>query len=181
MKSDVGDVSTWPQWHTKRLDSSVEVLVIQGILVVPDSLTGIGHFVSHKPEAVIARIGFDLVQCHACPCHEGRSPPDCGAKRGKCEARCAADAVLAIRNVVIHVAFTGMRLAPCVLVRSDILGFSKIGRAWIQVLVQIIDLNPDPMRYTVVRMAGVVVRGGWESTGERVDPGARTDAALAAI
>ena len=148
---------------------------------MPDSLTGIGHFVSNKPEAVIARIRLDLVDSRACPCHEGRSPPDRRAKRRKCEARCAADAELAIRNVVVHIAFSGMRLAPCVLVGSDILGFGEVRRALIQVLVQIIHLNPDPMRYTVVRMAVVVVRGGWERAGERIDPCARTDAGLAAI
>ena len=181
MKADVSDVDTWPQGHTKRLDSSVQILVIQGILIVPDSLTGIGHFVSNKPEAIIARIRLDLVDCRACPCHEGRSPPDRGAKRRKCEARCAGDAELAIRNVVVHIAFPGMVLAPRVLVGSDILGFGEVRRAWIQVLVQIIHLNPDPMRYTVVRMAAVIVRGRWKSAGEGIDPGARTDAGLAAI
>ena len=78
--------------------------------------------------------------------------------RRKCETRCAADAELAIGNVVVHVALPGMRLAPGVLVGSDILGFGEVGRALIQVLVQIIDFNPDPMRYTIVRMAAVVVR-----------------------
>ena len=181
MKTDVSDVDTWPQWHTKRLDSSVQVLVIQGILIVPDSGSWIGHFVSYEPEAVIARIRFELVQCRACPCHEGRSPPDRGTKRRKCEARCAGDVELAIRNVVVHIAFPGIRLAPRVLVGSDILRFGEVRRALIQVLVQIIDFNPDPMRYTVVRMAAVVVRGRRKSAGERIDPGARTDAALAAI
>ena len=61
MKADVTDVDTWPQGHTKRLDSSIEVLIIQGILIVPDSWTWIGHFVSDKPEAIIARIRFDLI------------------------------------------------------------------------------------------------------------------------
>ena len=67
MKADVTYVDTWPQRHTKRLDSSVQVLVIQGILIVPESWTWIGHFVSHKPDAIIAGIRFDLVYCHACP------------------------------------------------------------------------------------------------------------------
>ena len=181
MKADVSDVGTWPQWHTKRLDSSVQILVIQGILIVPDSLTGIGHFVSNKPEAVIARIRLDLVDSRACPCHEGRSPPDRRAKRRKCEARCAADAELAIRNVVVHIAFSGMRLAPCVLVGSDILGFGEVRRALIQVLVQIIDLNPDPVRYSVVCVATMIVRRGWKGACEGIDPTTRTDAGLVAI
>ena len=163
------------------MDSAIQVLIIQGILVVPDSLTGSGHFVSHEPETIITWIRLDLVHRRACPCHEGRSPPDRGGKRGKCEARRAADAVLTIGNVVIHVAFRGMRLAPCVLVRSYILRFGKVGRALVQVLVQIIDFNPDPMRYAVVCVAAVIVCRGWKSPGERIDPGARTDAGLATV
>ena len=180
MKADVGDVGN-PEGHAKRLDSSVHVLVIQSILIVPDSGRWIGHFVSDEPDAIVARIGLDLVHCHARPSHEGRSPPDRRVKRRKCEARCAADAELAIRNVVIHVAFARMVLAPHVLVGSHILGFGEVRCTLIQALVQIVDFNPDPMRYTVVRMAAVVVCRGWISTGERIDPCTRTDAALAAI
>ena len=181
MKADVTDVDTWPQRDTKRLNRAIEVLVIQGILIVPDSGSWIRHFVSHKPEAIIALIRFDLVYCHACPRHDGRSPPDRGGKRRKCETRCAADAELAIRNVVVHITLPGMVLAPCVLVGSDVLGFGEIGRALIQVLIQIIDFNPDSMRYTVVRMAAVVVRCGWVRASEGIDPCARTDPGLAAI
>ena len=74
-----------------------------------------------------------------------------------------------------------MVLAPCVLVGSDILGFGEVRRALIQVLVQIIDFNPDAMRYSVVRMAAMAVRRGWVHASEGIDPCARTDAVLAAI
>ena len=74
-----------------------------------------------------------------------------------------------------------MGLAPCVLVGSNILGFGEVRRALIQGLIQIIDFNPDPMRYAVMRMAAMVVRRGWVRAGERIDPGARTDPRLAAI
>ena len=53
----------------------------------------------------------------------------------KCEVRCPAHHELAIGDVVIHVAFAGMRLAPGVFMRSDILGFGEVGRALIKVLV----------------------------------------------
>lgn len=74
-----------------------------------------------------------------------------------------------------------MGLAPRVLMGSDILSFGEVGRALIQGLIQVICFNPDPMRYTVVRMAAVVVRRGWVRASERIDPSARTDAVLAAI
>jgi NhaP-type Na+/H+ or K+/H+ antiporter len=62
MKADVTDVDTCSQGNAKRLDSSIQVLVIQGILIVPHALTWIGHFVSDKPESIIARIRFDLTE-----------------------------------------------------------------------------------------------------------------------
>ena len=83
MKTDVGDVDTWPQGHTKGLDSPVQVLVIQSILIVPDPGRRIGHFVSGEPDAIVARIGLDLVHSHARPSHEGRSSPHRGVNRRK--------------------------------------------------------------------------------------------------
>ena len=142
MKADVSDVDTRPQGHTKRLNSSVQVLVIQGILIVPDSGSWIGHFVSHEPEAIIARIRLDLVYCHACPCHEGWSPPDGRTGEGKRERRSNAGyANRTIGGVVVHVALPWMRLTPCVFMRSDILRFGEVRRALIEILVQIIDLQ----------------------------------------
>lgn len=181
VKADVTDISSRQDRNTERLDRPVEIFVIQGILIVPDSRSRIGHLVRHKPKAIIAGIRLELAHCRACPCHERRSPQDGGRKRGKCEAGCAADAVLSIGNVVIHVALPGMRLAPCVLMGGDILGFGEVGRALIQVLVQIVGFNPDPMRHTVMRMAAVVVRRRWICASERIDPCARSNAGLAAV
>src|SRR5262249_5821631 len=115
------------------------------------------------------------------PGHESRPPPNRGVNSRKREARCAADAELAIRNVVVHVAFAGMGLAPCVLVRSHVLAFGEVGRALIQVLIEIGDFKPDPMRYTVVRMGAMVVCRGWISTGKGIDPCARTNPSLVTI
>lgn len=61
-------------------------------------------------------------------------------------------------GVVIHVAFRGMRLAPGVLARGDILGLSKIGRALIQHGVQVVDFHENPVGQAVVVVAGVIVR-----------------------
>ena len=84
MKSDVTDVSTWPQRHTKRLDSSVQVLVIQGILIVPDARSWIGHLVTHKPDAIVSRVGLDLIDRGARdrPSRDGRSHPH-GSTNGR--------------------------------------------------------------------------------------------------
>ena len=115
------------------MDSSVQVLVIQGILIVPDPRTGIGHFVSHKPEAIIARIRLDLVHCCASerlPSVNGGFHAHGGAGRRKCIVIPAAtDIKPAIRGVIVHVALPGMTLAPNVFMWSQILTFGKISRA----------------------------------------------------
>jgi hypothetical protein len=42
------------------LNGTIEILVIYSILVVPDSDRGISHFVSHKPDAIVSRVGLKL-------------------------------------------------------------------------------------------------------------------------
>src|SRR5438046_839950 len=97
---------------------------------MPDSGSRIGNRVTHEPDAVICRIGLNLVHCGARPCHDGRLSPNSGSDRRKCVVvPAAADSEPAIGSVVIHVALIGMRLAPRVLVWSDVLSFAKIGRA----------------------------------------------------
>ena len=72
MKVDVAYIHTGDQGHTERLNSAVEVLVINGVFVVPHAFTWVSHFVTHKPDPVVARIGFDLADCRASPGHDGR-------------------------------------------------------------------------------------------------------------
>jgi hypothetical protein len=65
--------------------------------------------------------------------------------------------------------------------RGNILGFGEVGRALIKVLVQIIDLNPNPVRDAIVRVATMIVGGRWISAGEWINPAARADAVLPTI
>jgi hypothetical protein len=103
----------------------------------------------------------------------------CG--RAKRETRGAADGKLTIGHIVIHVALAGMRLTPGIFMRSDILTFSKISGACIERGVQIIDLNSNSVRYSVVAVAAVVIRSIRKLPGKWFDPGARTDAILLCI
>ena len=113
VKAYVAYVDSGSQRHAEGLDSPIQVLVIKSVLVVPESRGWIRHFVSGKPNPVIARIRLNLVHSRACPRHDGRLHPYCGAKRGKCEtARAAGNRESTIGDVVIHVALTGVRLAP---------------------------------------------------------------------
>jgi len=153
------------------LDCPIEILVIQGILIVPDTGSWISHFVAHKPDPIVSRIRPDLIYCRARPSHNGRLHPKRGAKRRKREVRCPADGELTVRRVVERVALARVRLAPSVFGRCDILRFGKIGRTLVQRCVQVIDLNANPVRYAVVIVAGVVVGIRQKVAGERIDPG----------
>jgi hypothetical protein len=108
VKSNVTDVGAGTERHAKGLDRPIKVLVIQRILVVVDTGTWIGDFVTHKPDTVVSRIRLDLIYRRAHPSHDGRLHSDCRRGRGKRKTRCAGDVELAIRNVVIHVALIGM-------------------------------------------------------------------------
>ena len=98
------------------------------------------------------------------------------ANRGKGEIGWASvDDKLTIGDIVVHVTLPGMRLTPCVLVRSDVLTLRKIGRSRVERRVQITRLNPDPVGDAVVAVAGMVIGNvpGGEEAREGIYPGAR--------
>ena len=97
---------------------------------MPDSGSRIGNLVTHEPDAVVCRIGLNLVHCAARPCHDGRLSPHSGSDRRKCVVvPAAADVKPAVGGVVVHVALPWMTLAPGVFMWSEILAFGKIDRA----------------------------------------------------
>lgn len=61
MKPDIRNINSGSQRHTEGLDGAVEILVIQSVLVVPNPGSWIGDFVSDEPNAVVPRVGLDLV------------------------------------------------------------------------------------------------------------------------
>jgi hypothetical protein len=159
------------------LNRAIEVLIIERILIVPDSFAWVGHFVAHNPDAILIRGGLNLGHYGTCigPRANGSFHPY-GATNGRKReiGRPAAHGELSIGSVIIHVAFAGMRLAPAVFVRSDVHCFSEICRALVERGVQVIGFNDNPMRYAIVHVTGVVIRIRRVSAGERIDPGART-------
>ena len=100
--------------HLERLNGAIQVLVVDGVLIMVDSVARPCHFIANEENAVVTRIGLEPVadRC-ACPGHNGRQHPLRGANRRKCEcARPAADGELAVGGIVIHVALPGILLAP---------------------------------------------------------------------
>src|SRR4029434_3053818 len=158
LKVDIANVHPGDQGHTERLNSAVEVLVIHGIFVMPHAGSWVSHFVTHKPNPVVAWIGFDLADGRPSPGHEGRLHLHRREKRWKAEIGWASiNSKLTVGDIVVHVAFRRVSLTPRVLMRSDVLTFHKIGRSRVERRVQIADLNPDPVGYAVVVVAGMVI------------------------
>src|SRR5262249_20922164 len=114
----------------KGLDSAIQVLIVDGVLVVPHSGSGTGHFITNEEDAIISRIWLDLGHRRACPSHDGWLLSDRAAHGIKSEGLANPGyCVLFIGSVVIHVALVGMTLAPGAFVRDDVFRFGKIGRS----------------------------------------------------
>src|SRR5215469_3183238 len=97
---------------------------------MPDSSSGVGDFDTHEPDAVIARIGFELAHRRASPRHDSRLLSHGRAYAG--ETKRLIDpgyTVLSIRGIIVHVTLARMTLAPRVFVWHNVLGLSKIGRS----------------------------------------------------
>ena len=182
MKTDVADVRSGNQWHTEGLNSAVEVYVIKGVFIMPHTGTGISHLITHEPNSIVAGVRLGLVHCGASPGHNSRLHAYRCANRLKCEIGwTSANIKLAVGGIVKHVALVRMSVAPGILVWTNVSGFAKIGRAGILCCVQVTVLHPDPVRHPIMMMAAVIVGVRWKRSGERIDPGARTDAVLVAI
>src|SRR5262249_5069776 len=79
VESNIADIHSGRQRHAKRLNTAIQVLVVQSILVVPESGTWVGHFVAHKPDPIVARVRLALIYYGTRPSHDGRLHPHRGA------------------------------------------------------------------------------------------------------
>jgi len=130
MKSDISDVHSGSQRYGERLDGTIEVLVIERVLIVPDTGGWTCDLVAHEPDTVSSGSGLDrIAHRRASPSFNGGLLSHGGAYGLKTERLIDSDyAVLTVRSVVIHVAFRGMRRAPDAFVRDDVIRFGKIRR-----------------------------------------------------
>jgi hypothetical protein len=60
-----------PENNFDRLDGAIQVLVVDGVLIMVDPITRACYFVADEENAVVARIGFDLINRRICPCFNG--------------------------------------------------------------------------------------------------------------
>ena len=112
------------------LNRAVEVLVIDGVLIVVHPGIWSCHLVTDEENAIVTRIGLDRgAHCRASPGHDRRLLLMGVAHEIKGERLVDSNyAALTVRGVVILVALVRMRLAPGAFVWNDVLRFSKIGR-----------------------------------------------------
>lgn len=109
MKADVAYVHADPHIKNELLNRDIQVLVIDGVLIVPYAVRRPCHFGTDKQNPIVSRIRLVLIHRRSRPSHDGRLGPNRGTQRGKCEVRRAATyVVLSVGNVVIHVALPGM-------------------------------------------------------------------------
>jgi len=132
MKANVRYVYSGSNRHAERLDSAIEVLVVQRVFIVPDSSGGVRHFIAHEPDTVGAWIRLNLVYCRTCPSRDRRLLSHGGSGTSKTKGLINSGyGVRAVRSVVIHVALVRMTLAPGPFVRDNVFRFGKIRRSWV--------------------------------------------------
>ena len=158
MKRDVSDIDSSSYRHAERLNRPIEVLVIERVLIVPHAATQVGYFVTHEPDPIGPWSRLDLIYRRAGPSHDPRLLSMSAADRTKAESgRAAADSVLLVRSIVVHVALVGMTLAPSAFVRDDVFCFGKIGSVRILRRDQVAGLHQNAVRSYVMTVAAVVV------------------------
>ena len=130
MKSDVRDVYSGSNRHAERLDSAIEVLIVESVFIVPDAGGRVRHFEAHEPDTIISRVRLLPVYRRTGPGHKCRLL----SHGGSCAIKTkrlgnSSYGVRTVRSVVIHVALVRMTLAPGAFVRNNVIGFGKICRS----------------------------------------------------
>ena len=59
MKSDVACVDSGPEWHAERLNRAIEVLVVNGVLVMPHADRWVRYFINDERTTIDTGLGLD--------------------------------------------------------------------------------------------------------------------------
>ena len=71
MKPDVRDICSGYNRHAERLNTAIQVLVVERVFVVPHASSWIRDFVPHEPNAIVAWVGLELAYRRASPSVNG--------------------------------------------------------------------------------------------------------------
>ena len=143
---------------TEELNPAIQILVVDRVLIMPFKRPELSRFVGNERPAIDSRRGFDRLNGRSRPRQERRGLAYRGAHGREVETGGASDGELTVGDVVKHVAFAGVTLAPGVLVGGDQLRLAVIGRALIHQHVQVASFHQNPVRGAVVGVAGVTAR-----------------------
>ena len=145
MKPNVAHGDSASQRHTEGLDRAIEILIMDGVFIVPEAGDWPRHFVGNERTAIDSWLGLDRVSCRSSPGIGGSGHSHCGPNARKGETRRPGDIETTIGGIVIHVALPGVRLAPGVLLRSVVLNFGVIGRARVHRGAQVGGIHEKPV------------------------------------
>ena len=59
MKSDVTDIDSGPDRHAEGLNRAIEVLVVNGVLIVPYTGRWVGYFINNKGTTIDTGLRLD--------------------------------------------------------------------------------------------------------------------------
>ena len=111
MKIDITQWDRKPEENSEGLDGAIQVFVIDGVLIVPNPGIRPRYLVTDEEDPIVSRVRLYLIYNRArrCPSHNCRLHTERGTHCAKIKRRIdTTDVELPIRDIVIHVALTGV-------------------------------------------------------------------------
>src|ERR1044071_5381762 len=124
---------------------------------MPETSGRVCYLVGDKANAIVSRIGLELNSRGSGPGRDRRLHPGCGPDGPKGETGAAGNSELTEGDIVVHVALPGMRLAPGVFMRGNVLSFGEVGRAGILDCTQVAHCHREPVGSACMGVAGVAI------------------------
>ena len=83
VKSNVANVDAREDLYVEVLNALVEILIVDGVLILPDSVIRPSNLVTDEENPIVSRIGLVLShrRARSCPSHDGRLHSDGGTDR----------------------------------------------------------------------------------------------------
>src|ERR1044071_9176746 len=120
MKSQIAYRDSAPQGHTEGLNRTIEVLIINRVLIMVHSPDWAGYFVGNEGAPIDSRHRFNWTYGSTGPSVYRKRRSHSGTYRRKSEACRTVNMVLTVRRIVVHVALTSVSLTPGILIWSHI-------------------------------------------------------------
>ena len=127
------------------MNPAIKILVVKRVFIMPNASDWASNFVANVGTAIGSRNGLDRIDDRSSPGSDGIGRSHRRSNGLKGETRRAADSETTVGYVVVHVALPRIRLAPGVLMRSDVLSFGIIRRTRIHRRVEVVHFHAKPV------------------------------------